>query len=162
MMMRSSSSSASSHCLSVLALDRRQHVADPAARSTLLGMHPIDVAERWDAALRAGDWTTARGLLADDATYRTPEAVDPEYAIDCESADEIVDLMASFKGRMPDIEVVEWAEHGEHVLARLRQPAWGTDSDWWQVLTVRENRVARMVDFAREESALEAVRQTDG
>jgi hypothetical protein len=120
-------------------------------------MTPIEVVERWDAALRAGDWTKARALLTDDATYRTAEAADPEYDIDCRTPDEIVDLMASFKGRMPDIQVVEWAEHGDHVLARLRQPDWGTDSDWWQVLTVREGRVARLVDYAMEESALAAV-----
>ena len=109
------------------------------------------------ASLRAGDWPTARALLTDDATYHTPEASDPEYAIDCRSADEIGDLMASFKGQMPDIEVVEWAEHGDHVLARLRQPEWGDDSDWWQVLTVRGDRVARLVDYAKEESAIAAV-----
>ena len=113
--------------------------------------------ERWDAALRAGDWPKARSLLTDDANYRTPEAAEPEYDIDCRTPDEIVDLMASFKGRMPDIEVVEWAEHGDHVVARLRQPDWGTDSDWWQVLTVREDRVARLVDYATEASAVASI-----
>jgi SnoaL-like domain len=120
-------------------------------------MKPIEVVERWDAALRAGDWPSARSLLTEDASYHTPEAADPEYNIDCETPDEIVDLMASFKGQMPDIEVVEWAEHGDHVLARLRQPDWGSDSDWWQVLTVGDDRVARLVDYASEESALAAV-----
>jgi hypothetical protein len=114
------------------------------------------VVERWDAALRAGDWTTARQLLADDASYHAPEA-DPEYRIDCETPDEIVKLMADFKGTVPDVEVVEWAEHGDHVLARLRQPAWGTDADWYQVLTVRGDRVAEMVDYASEASALAAI-----
>ena len=122
-------------------------------------MKPIDVVQQWDAALRAGDWTTARALLTDDATYHTPESADPEYAIDCRTPDEIIDLMTSFKGRMPDIEVVTWAEHGDRVLARLRQPQWGTDSDWWQVLSVRGNRVARLVDYAQETSALAAVAQ---
>jgi hypothetical protein len=122
-------------------------------------MRSIEVVERWDAALRAGDWATARLQLTDDATYHTPEAADPEYNIDCQSPDEIIDLMASFKGQMPDIEVVNWAEHGDRVLARLRQPAWGTDSDWWQVLSVRGDRVARLVDYAKEESALAAVTQ---
>ena len=120
-------------------------------------MTPLEVVERWDAALRAGDWSTARELLADDASYRTREAADPAYNIDCETPDEIVDLMASFKGQMPDIEVVEWAEHGDRVVARLRQPEWGDDSDWWQVLTVRDDRVARMVDYGSEKSALAAV-----
>jgi hypothetical protein len=120
-------------------------------------MRPIEVVAQWDAALRAGHWTTARALLTDDATYRTPEAADPEYDIDCRTPDAIVDLMESFKGQMPDIQVVEWAEHGDNVLARLRQPDWGTDSDWWQVLTVRDDRVARLVDYATEESALAAV-----
>jgi ketosteroid isomerase-like protein len=114
------------------------------------------IVERWDAALRRGDWATARSLLADDATYHAPEA-DPEYRIECESADEIVKLMRDFKGQLPDIEVVQWAEHGDHVLARLRQPEWGTDSDWFKVLTVRDDRIARMVDYSTEGSALTAV-----
>jgi hypothetical protein len=122
-------------------------------------MKPLEVVEAWDAALRAADWATARRLLTEDASYHTPEAADPDYNIDCETPDEIVDLMRSFKGQMPDIEVVEWAEHGDHVLARLRQPEWGTDSDWWQVLTVRDDRVARLVDYAKESSALAAVAQ---
>jgi hypothetical protein len=120
-------------------------------------MTPMAVVERWDAALRAGDWSAARALLTDDATYTTPEAPDPDYNIACETPDEIVDLMASFKGQLPDIEVVTWAEHGECVVARLRQPEWGADLDWWQVLWVRGGRVARLVDYAKEESALAAV-----
>jgi hypothetical protein len=118
----------------------------------------MGTAKRWDAALRAIDWTTARELLTDGAEYHTPEAADPDYNIDCATPDEIVELMASFKGQMPDIEVVGWAEHGDHVLARLRQPEWGTDSDWWQVLSVRGDRVARLTDYASEESAIAAIR----
>src|SRR5262245_41262065 len=120
-------------------------------------MRPMEVVEGWDAALRAGDWGAARALLTDDASYHTPEAADPEYTIDCETADEIVELMASFKGQMPDIEVVEWTEHGDHVVARLRQPEWGPDADWWQVLTVRGDQVARLIDYASEDSALAAI-----
>lgn len=120
-------------------------------------MTAMDVVERWDGALRRGDWTAARELLADDATYHAPEAPD-EYRIDCESPDEIVDLMASFKGTASDVEVVEWTEHGDRVLARLRQPDWrDPDSDWFQVLTVRDDRVARMVDYATETSARTAL-----
>jgi len=31
--------------------------------------------------------------------------------------------MRSWKGKLPDVEVVEWEAVGDHVLARLRQPA---------------------------------------
>src|SRR5262245_64534949 len=89
---------------------------------------------------RAGDWPTARDLLADDATYHAPEAPE-EYRIDCESPDAIVDLIARFKGKASDVEVVDWTEHGDKVLARLHQPDWASDpdSDWWQDL-LRTNR----------------------
>jgi hypothetical protein len=120
---------------------------------------PLEVARRWDAALRAADWANARALLTDDAEYHTPEAADPEYNIDCATPDEIVVLMESFKGRMPDILVVAWTEHGNHVVARLRQPEWGIDADWWQVLTIRDAKVARLTDFASEQSALAAIVQ---
>jgi ketosteroid isomerase-like protein len=120
-------------------------------------MRPMEVVERWDAALRAGDWAAARELLTDDATYHAPEAPE-EYRIDCESPDEIVDLMASFKGKASDVEVVQWSEQGDHVVARLRQPDWGDpEADWYQVLTVRGDRVARMVDYASESSARAAI-----
>jgi hypothetical protein len=39
----------------------------------------------------------------------------------------------------------------------VRQPEWGSDADWWQVLTVRDAKVARLTDYASEQSALSAV-----
>jgi len=120
-------------------------------------MTPLEVVRSWDAALRAGAWTAARALLTDDAEYHTPEAADPDYDIDCATPDEIIDLMASFKGQMPDIEVVRWAEYGDDVVARLRQPEWGMDADWWQVLNVRGDKIARLTDFASESSALGSI-----
>ena len=120
-------------------------------------MTPLEVVRSWDAALRAGAWTAARALLTDDAEYHTPEAADPDYDIDCSTPDEIIDLMASFKGQMPDIEVVRWAEYGDDIVARLRQPEWGMDADWWQVLNVRGDKIARLTDFASESSALGSI-----
>jgi hypothetical protein len=119
-------------------------------------MSAMSVVERWDASLRAGDWELARSLLTDDATYTTPEA-DAEYDVDCRSADEIIGLMRRWKGVNPDVEVVEWQPHGDRVLARLRQPAWGPDAEWYQVLTVRGDRISELVDYGSEASALAAV-----
>jgi hypothetical protein len=99
-------------------------------------MNALSVVERWDSSLRAGDWELGRSLLTDDATYPAPEA-DAEYRVDCASDYEIIELMTKFKGVNPDVEVVEWAEPGNRVLARLRQPAWGPEAEWNQVLTVR-------------------------
>ena len=61
-----------------------------------------DVVLAWDAALRAGDWDAGRSSLTDDATY---SAMPESLRVDCESPDEIVDLMRSFKGQLPDVEV---------------------------------------------------------
>jgi hypothetical protein len=41
-------------------------------------------------------------------------------------------------------------------LARLRQPAWGDDRDWFQVLTVRDGLIAAMEDYRGRESAFSA------
>lgn len=112
----------------------------------------MDAVLAWDAALRAGDWAAARAALTDDATYTSP-AMPEDVRIDCASPDEIVDLMRSFKGQMPDVEVVEWEPHGESVIALLRQPEWGDDSDWYQVLTTRDSRIASLADHPTHESA---------
>ena len=104
---------------------------------------------RWDQSLRDGDWELARSMLADDATYVASE-------IDCRSADEIVDLMRSFKGQMPDVQVIEWDVRADHVIARLRQPAFGDDADWYQVLDVHDEKVSRLRDFGSKEDAIAA------
>jgi SnoaL-like domain len=119
-------------------------------------MKALSVVERWDGSLRAGDWELARSLLTDDATYTAPEAA-AEFAVECKSADEIVDLMRQWKGVNPDVEVVEWEERGDKVVARLRQPAWGPEAEWYQVLTVRDDRIVELVDYGSEESALASV-----
>ena len=82
--------------------------------------NPMGVVEMWDRALRAGDWEAARAALADDATYI---ALDDEGAT-CTGAEQIVGLMRSWKGTVPDVEVVEWETIGSRVLAHLKQPAW--------------------------------------
>ena len=115
-------------------------------------MGVLDVVLAWDAALRAGDWVTARATLADDATYWGPPGRD-EGTPTCSSADEIVALMRSWKGKVPDVEVVRFDDRGDHVLAHLRQPAFGPDADWFQVLTVRDDAIVDLRDHGSEADA---------
>jgi len=112
---------------------------------------PRGVVEVWDRALRAGDWDTARAALADDATYT---ALDDEGAT-CTGAEQIVGLMRSWKGTVPDVEVVEWETIGSRVLAHLRQPAWD-DATWFQVLMVEGGLIRRLEDHPTREAALAA------
>ena len=101
----------------------------------------------WDRALRDSDWEKARSLLSDDATY---VASDPP--INCSSADEIIDLMRSFKGVNPDIELIDLEAIGDHAVASLRQPAW--DWQWFQLITVDGEHIVRLEDFVTREAAL--------
>jgi hypothetical protein len=103
----------------------------------------------WDAALRRGDWDEARALLVDDATFAGPDGSR------CESADEIVDLMRSFKGTVPDVELLRLDVRGDYALAHLRQPAW--DAEWYQVLTVHDDRIVDLTDYDSLEQASAAV-----
>jgi ketosteroid isomerase-like protein len=121
-------------------------------------MDPMAVVEAWDRTLRAGDWQAARSLLADDAIYIAPGTPE-DGGISCTTPDQIVDLMRTWKGRLPDVEVVGWEAHDEHVLARLRQPAFGDDSDWFQVLSVRDGLIAKLEDYPTRESAVLALEQ---
>jgi hypothetical protein len=114
----------------------------------------MEVVETWDTSLRAGDWERARASLADDATY-VALGVDDEEGISCTSADEIVGLMRSWKGRLPDVEVVEWEEIGDRVLAHLRQPA--SDVEWFQILSVRNDLITGLQDYPTREAAAEAL-----
>jgi hypothetical protein len=104
----------------------------------------------WDRALRDSEWETARSILTDDAVYT---AADPP--IDCATADEIIDLMRSFKGVNPDVELLGLEVVGDHALASLRQPAW--DAEWFQVITVKDGQIVRLEDFSTRESALAAI-----
>jgi ketosteroid isomerase-like protein len=118
-------------------------------------MSAMDIVTAWDRSLRVGDWEGARALLADDATYTAPDWPE-DQRINCETPEEIIDLLRSWKGKVPDVEVVEWEPMGDRVLARLRQPAWGDDRDWFQVLTVRDGLIAAMEDYRGRESAFSA------
>ena len=60
-------------------------------------------------------------------------------------------------GNLPDVEVVAWESRGDHVVARLRQPAFGDDADWFQVLSVRDGVIASLEDHPTRESALAAL-----
>jgi hypothetical protein len=113
---------------------------------------PMAVVEVWDRALRAGDWDTARAALADDATY---VALNDESAT-CTDAEQIVGLMRSWKGKLPDVEVVEWETISSSVLAHLRQPAWD-DATWFQVLMVEGGLIRRLEDHPTREAALAAM-----
>ena len=104
----------------------------------------------WDTALRYADWERARSLLTDDATY---VASDPP--INCSSADEIIDLMRSFKGVNPDVELIDLDAIGDHAIASLRQPAW--DWEWYQVITVDGEHIISLEDFATREGAMSAI-----
>jgi hypothetical protein len=118
-------------------------------------MTAMDVVERWDRSLRIGDWDAARALLAEDATYTAPGA--PEgRAVDCATPDDIIALLRSFKAKLPDVEVVEWDPRDDCVIARLRQPAFGEDADWFQVLWVTDTLIAKMEDHPSLESAVAA------
>jgi hypothetical protein len=114
----------------------------------------MSVVETWDRSLRAADWESARQVLADDASYLTEAE---NGALTCTNADEIVALMRSWKGKLPDVEVVEWEPVGSSVVARLRQPAWGDDADWFQVLTVEDGLITRLDDHPDRETALAAI-----
>jgi hypothetical protein len=104
----------------------------------------------WDTALRESAWETARSLLADDAVY---VATDPP--INCANADEIVDLMKSFKGVNPDVELIELEVIDDHAVASLRQPAW--DWEWFQAIQVERERIVRLEDFATYDEAIRSV-----
>ena len=117
---------------------------------------PMTVVEAWDRALRAGDWDTARAALADDATYT---ALDDEGAT-CTGAEQVVGLMRSWKGTVPDVEVLGWETIGSSVLAHLRQPAWD-DATWFQVLRVEGGLIRRLEDHPTREAALAAMGGAD-
>ena len=119
-----------------------------------MGADPMAVVETWDRSLRAADWQAARSVLADEATYVTRSE---EGAVTCTNGDQIVALMRSWKGKLPDVEVVDWEPVGSSVVARLRQPDWGDDADWFQVLTVEEGVIIRLSDHHHREAALAAV-----
>ncbi|CAN5362406.1 hypothetical protein BH20ACT24_BH20ACT24_21670 [soil metagenome] len=114
----------------------------------------METVEAWDRSLRAGEWSTARALLAEDATYTT--LAHGEQQAPCTSADQIIELMRSWKGELPDVQVVDWEVVGENVVARLRQPAFGDDADWFQVLAVRDGLIAGLEDYPDRAPALHA------
>jgi hypothetical protein len=114
----------------------------------------MSIVETWDRSLRAADWQQARSVLADDATYVMQSE---EGTVSCTNADQIVALMRSWKGKLPDVEVVAWEPLGSSVVARLRQPAWGDDADWFQVLTVEDGLITGLDDHPDRENALAAI-----
>ena len=115
----------------------------------------MTVVETWDRSLRAADWEQARSVLADAATY---VAQSEEGTVTCSNADEVVALMRSWKGKLPDVEVVDWEPVGSSVLARLRQPAWGDDADWFQVLSVEDGLITRLDDHPDRDAAMAAIK----
>ncbi len=104
----------------------------------------------WDTALRQSEWETARSLLDDGAVY---VATDPP--INCANADEIVDLMRSFKGVNPDVELLELEVIDGHAIASLRQPAW--EWEWYQMIEVEGGRITRLEDFVTYDDAVRSI-----
>ena len=103
-----------------------------------------------------GDCDAARTALDENATY---VALNDESAT-CTNAEQIVGLMCSWKGKVPDVAVVEWETIGSSVLARLRQPAW-VDAPWFQVLRVEGGPIRRLEDHPTRESALTTMDGTE-
>ena len=64
---------------------------------------------------------------------------------------------AHVEGQAPGRQVVEWEPIDSSVLAQLRQPAWGEDADWFQVLTVEEGLIRKLEDLNDREAALAAI-----
>jgi hypothetical protein len=118
-------------------------------------MSAMDIVTAWDGSLRLGDWEAARALLTEDATYTAPDWPE-DQRVNCESPEEIIDFLRSLKGKLPDVEVVGWESIGDRVLARLHQPAWGDERDWFQVLTVRDGLIAAMEDYRGRQPAVSA------
>jgi ketosteroid isomerase-like protein len=112
----------------------------------------MDVALAWDSALREGDWEAARNLLADEATYTSPEAPEDERS-DCMSPDEIIHFFREIKGTVPDAEVLNWTEMGDTVLAHVRLPIPRRSTEWYEVITVRGGLIAQLRAYPSVESA---------
>ena len=74
----------------------------------------------------------------------------------CATPGQIIALLRSFKGKFPDVEVVEWDPRENCVIAELRQPAFGEETDWFQVLWVRDGLIAKMEDYPSRASAVAA------
>lgn len=117
-------------------------------------MDAMAIVTAWDQSLRTGDWTAARELLAEDATYTTLDDPDGAPRVMCGGPDEIVQMMREWKGTVPDVEVVAWEQLEQQVLAHLRQPAFGDDAEWYQVLSVSGQRITHLADFPTKEAAL--------
>ncbi len=77
-------------------------------------------------------------------------------SISCTTPEQIVAPMRSWKGKLPVVQVVGWEPRGDHVVAHLRQPAFGDDADRYQVLSVRAGRIASLEDHPTRDSALAA------
>ena len=107
-----------------------------------------DIVMAWDAALRNGNWEEARSRLADHATWTAfGDRV-------CHDPDQIVDMLRSFKGVNPDVEMLHLeAIDRERAVAHLRQ-TWGDKQEWFQVLTVRGERIAHIEDYPSRDEAV--------
>jgi hypothetical protein len=110
-------------------------------------MSTRDTVMAWDAALRRADWDEARTYLADDATWGGP------WGERCETPDAILELLRSWKGQVPDVELIDLEVVGDQAIAHLRQPAYNPPGLWFQVLTVGDERIVRMDDFDSLEDA---------
>lgn len=115
-------------------------------------MNAMEVARAWDGALREGDWAAARALLADEATYTAPGAPEGQRS-DCLTPDAIVAFLRDAKGKVPDAEVLNWTDKGHQVLAHVRLPIPGHATEWYEVLAVKDGRIAELRAYPTLESA---------
>jgi hypothetical protein len=53
-----------------------------------------------------------------------------------------VAFLRDAKEKVPDAEVLNWTEVGEQVLAHVRLPVPGHATEWYEVLAVKDGRIA--------------------
>ncbi len=111
----------------------------------------MSIVETWDRNPPSGR------LGAGEIRPGGRRAQSEEGTVTCSNADEIVPLMRTWKAALPDVEVGEWQPVGSSVLARLRQPGWGDDADWFQALTVEDGLITRLDDHPDRETAIAAI-----
>jgi len=125
----------------------------------------LEIVRRGYAAFAGGDMDTLRGLLAPDIEWRTTPEV--PFLGTYRGLDEFFAGMSDFTASFGDdvtTDVEEIIDAGERAVVRHRMRGQGTDSGapvdlvLWQVVSVRDGKIARMHDYLTGDEALEAAR----